>query len=78
MIKTCFALLATAALLSFVPACGGAAPTPAVPDANSASSAATGAAGDSDGDGIPDSADKCPNAKEDGQPPDPKDGCPKT
>jgi hypothetical protein len=76
MIKACFALLSIAALLSFVPACGGAAP--AVPDANSATSAASGAGGDSDGDGIPDSADKCPQQKEDGQPPDPKDGCPKT
>jgi hypothetical protein len=75
MIKTCFALLSVAALLSFMPACGGAAP--AVPDANSATSAAT-TPGDSDGDGIPDSADKCPQQKEDGQPPDPKDGCPKT
>lgn len=76
MIKTCFALLSVAALLSFVPACGGAAP--AVPDANSANSAAAGAADDSDGDGVPDSADKCNGQKEDGQPPDPKDGCPKT
>lgn len=31
---------------------------------------------DRDGDGIPDEADKCPDAKEDGLPPDPKDGCP--
>jgi hypothetical protein len=79
MIKTCFALLSVAALLSFMPACGGAAPTPpATPDPSSATSAASGAAGDSDGDGIPDSTDKCPDKKEDGQPPDPKDGCPKT
>lgn len=75
MIKTCFALLSAAALLSLTPACGGAAP--AVPDANSASSAAAGAAGDTDSDGVPDSTDKCQGQKEDGQPPDPKDGCPK-
>jgi outer membrane protein OmpA-like peptidoglycan-associated protein len=31
---------------------------------------------DSDGDGYPDSIDKCPNLKEDGKEPDPTDGCP--
>jgi outer membrane protein OmpA-like peptidoglycan-associated protein len=31
---------------------------------------------DSDGDGYPDSIDKCPHQKEDGKPPDPSDGCP--
>jgi len=31
---------------------------------------------DSDGDGYPDSIDKCPHEKEDGKPPDPSDGCP--
>ncbi len=31
---------------------------------------------DSDGDGYPDSIDKCPHEKEDGKPPDPTDGCP--
>jgi outer membrane protein OmpA-like peptidoglycan-associated protein len=31
---------------------------------------------DSDGDGYPDSIDKCPHQKEDGKPPDPTDGCP--
>jgi len=31
---------------------------------------------DSDGDGIADPDDKCPQEKEDGLPPDPKDGCP--
>jgi hypothetical protein len=35
-------------------------------------------AADSDGDGIPDKMDKCPDKKEDGQAPNPKDGCPKT
>lgn len=32
---------------------------------------------DSDGDGIPDSEDLCPDEPEDGLPPDPFDGCPK-
>jgi OOP family OmpA-OmpF porin len=31
---------------------------------------------DTDGDGINDDVDKCVNEKEDGAPPDPKDGCP--
>jgi len=31
---------------------------------------------DSDGDGYPDSIDKCPTEKEDGKPPEPTDGCP--
>ncbi len=31
---------------------------------------------DTDGDGIPDTVDKCPKVKEDGLPPNPKDGCP--
>ncbi len=31
---------------------------------------------DSDGDGYPDSIDKCPQEKEDGKPPEPTDGCP--
>jgi hypothetical protein len=53
--------------------CGGAPPPPA----QDAKAAAT-TAGDTDGDGIPDGADKCPDKKEDGQMPDPKDGCPKT
>jgi hypothetical protein len=58
-------------------ACGGAAPpVPAAPDTASAAGAA--GAGDSDGDGVPDGADKCPDKKEDGAAPDPKDGCPKT
>jgi hypothetical protein len=60
-------VLATGAL-----GCGGAAPPPAQ-DAKSATTA-----GDADGDGVPDDADKCPDKKEDGQMPDPKDGCPKT
>lgn len=31
---------------------------------------------DTDGDGYPDSIDKCPTIPEDGKPPDPTDGCP--
>lgn len=31
---------------------------------------------DRDGDGYPDSVDKCPDVKEDGKPPNPTDGCP--
>lgn len=31
---------------------------------------------DTDGDGYPDSIDKCPTVREDGLPPDPTDGCP--
>jgi OOP family OmpA-OmpF porin len=31
---------------------------------------------DTDGDGYPDSIDQCPTLKEDGQPPNPTDGCP--
>jgi len=31
---------------------------------------------DTDGDGFPDSIDKCPTVKEDGKPPNPGDGCP--
>ena len=31
---------------------------------------------DTDGDGYPDSIDKCPTEKEDGKPPEPTDGCP--
>ena len=54
-------------------ACGDAPPAKA-PD----TSTTTTTAGDKDGDGIPDAADKCPDQKEDGQAPDPKDGCPKT
>jgi hypothetical protein len=38
---------------------------------------APGTEDDLDSDGVPNSADKCPNQKEDGLAPDPKDGCPK-
>jgi hypothetical protein len=70
MTKT-FAVLAVAASLV---ACGGAPPPdPAAPTTPTAATST----GDADGDGIPDPADKCPDKKEDGQSPDPKDGCPK-
>jgi hypothetical protein len=78
-IKKTFAMFAALALFALAQGCGGAAP--ATPDAQSATQSASSTAagaGDSDGDGIPDSADKCPDQKEDGQAPDPKDGCPKT
>jgi hypothetical protein len=59
-------------------ACGGAAPPAAAPASAGPAPAPAAAAPDTDGDGVPDNVDKCPNAKEDGLPPDPKDGCPKT
>jgi hypothetical protein len=75
-IKNGLLFVGALSILSLV-ACGGAAPpAPAAPDTASAAGAA-GGAGDSDGDGVPDGADKCPDKKEDGQAPDPKDGCPK-
>jgi len=43
-----------------------------------ASSGTTASNADSDGDGILDKDDKCPDKKEDGLAPDPKDGCPKS
>jgi len=45
-------------------------PPPASPESNA------GAAGDADGDGVPDADDKCPDKKEDGLGKEPKDGCP--
>ena len=38
--------------------------------------AAPGSEPDTDGDGVPDKDDKCPDAKEDGVGSDPHDGCP--
>jgi hypothetical protein len=38
---------------------------------------APGTEDDLDSDGVPNSEDKCPGQKEDGLPPNPKDGCPK-
>jgi hypothetical protein len=56
-----------------VGACGGSNPPAATPDSQSATTAGP----DSDSDGVADPVDKCPTEKEDGLPPDPKDGCPK-
>jgi hypothetical protein len=58
-------------------ACGGSNPPAASPDDANKTSTSGADAKDTDGDGIPDSQDKCPDKKEDGQMPDPKDGCPK-
>ncbi len=70
------ALVVSAGLM--IAGCGGADPTPATPASPDAKAASTtGADKDTDGDGVPDSADKCPDKKEDNQAPDPKDGCPK-
>lgn len=75
-IKNGWLFVAALGILSLV-ACGGSAPPPAAsPDTASAAGAA--GAGDADGDGVPDADDKCPDKKEDGQAPDPKDGCPKS
>jgi hypothetical protein len=62
-------------MLALTVGCGGGAEPAKAPDAPATTTAAPA---DKDGDGIPDSADKCPDQKEDGQAPDPKDGCPKT
>jgi hypothetical protein len=71
MMSKSFVLLGVTTLLV---ACGGAPPPdPAAPTAPTTSAAA----GDTDSDGVPDATDKCPDKKEDGQAPDPKDGCPK-
>jgi hypothetical protein len=63
-------VLATTGLLM---GCGDSKPA-ASPTSNT--TAADPTAKDSDGDGIPDTMDKCPDKKEDGQGADPKDGCP--
>ena len=61
--------------LGLVGAGCGSPPPAATPPTDGATT--TGAADkDSDGDGIPDSADKCLDKKEDGLGPQPKDGCP--
>ena len=83
-------LVAALGGIALMVACGGSTPSAAAPDPNAAAGAAGAAApdpkgstpaapstGDADGDGIPDATDKCPDKKEDGQAPDPKDGCPK-
>ena len=63
-------VLVVGAGLMLAMGCGAAPTPPAAPDV-------AGAGGDKDGDGVPDGADKCPDKKEDGATPDPKDGCPK-
>jgi hypothetical protein len=60
----------------------GSSPPPAPAHATTSSSVdlknvAPGTEDDLDSDGVPNSEDKCPNQKEDGLPPLPKDGCPK-
>jgi len=80
MIKEGSSLLAALGLgvaLTFAVGCGGAQPpSPDVPGSSTPTAASPTA--DGDGDGVPDSVDKCPTTKEDGQAPDPKDGCPKS
>ena len=61
----------------------GSSPPPAPAHATTAASVdlknvAPGTEDDLDSDGVPNSEDKCPNQKEDGLAPNPKDGCPKT
>ena len=72
-------LIPMLALLALSVACGGSNPQPASPDDKNAPPGATDVkdSKDSDNDGVPDTSDKCPDKKEDGQAPDPKDGCPK-
>ncbi len=71
MMKNTLVALGVTLMLAAV-ACG---ETP--PPASSQSNAgAAGAAGDADGDGVPDADDRCPDKKEDGLGKEPKDGCP--
>jgi predicted small lipoprotein YifL len=72
--KTTFSMMLSLAALVLA-GCGGSSPPPSDPSA--ATTTTTDATKDTDGDGVPDSADKCPDKKEDGASPDPKDGCPK-
>jgi hypothetical protein len=65
----------------FAMGCGGAmpsAPDLKAPDPKAVATSSATPDKDTDGDGIPDATDKCPDKKEDGAAPDPKDGCPKT
>ena len=58
----------------------GSSPPPAPAHATTAAdlkNVAPGTEDDLDSDGVPNSEDKCPDQKEDGLPPLPKDGCPK-
>ena len=74
-------LIPLLAVFAFSVACGGSNPAPATPDDKNAPTDVKPGdvkdAKDSDNDGVPDTSDKCPDKKEDGQAPDPKDGCPK-
>jgi hypothetical protein len=73
--KTSFwVVLGIGLALAGATACGDSTPPPATPDSKAAPADPTK---DTDGDGVPDQTDKCPDQKEDGQGPDPKDGCPK-
>jgi hypothetical protein len=54
----------------------GSPPPAATPPTDATPPTTTGADKDGDGDGIPDSMDKCLDKKEDGLGPMPKDGCP--
>jgi hypothetical protein len=61
--------------------CGGAPSVPAQPAAHAPidmKNVAPGTEDDLDSDGVSNAQDKCPNQKEDGLAPNPKDGCPKT
>jgi hypothetical protein len=67
--------------LALVVGCGGGDKPAESPNGGTTTTATPPAAGgdkDTDGDGIADKDDKCPDKKEDGQAPDPKDGCPKS
>ncbi len=54
------------------------APAAATPAPVDLKNVAPGTQDDLDSDGVPNADDKCPNEKEDGLPPLPKDGCPKS
>jgi hypothetical protein len=62
--------------------CGSKPPPPAAqPTTKSAvdtKNVAPGTEDDLDADGVPNTEDKCPDKKEDGLAPNPKDGCPKS
>jgi hypothetical protein len=77
--KNWFSVVAVLGAMVVMGGCGGGDAKPAVdPSSSAPASSAASTAADGDGDGIPDGADKCPDKKEDGQAPDPKDGCPKS
>jgi hypothetical protein len=79
MMKNTLVALGVTLMLAAV-ACGET-PPPASPESKAGAPAAAAtpagaAAQDTDGDGVPDSEDKCPDKKEDGLGKEPKDGCP--